>query len=847
MKLHAATSTDGYKISHGSMYPVGTTHVYSNLTPRSDRHYVKNATSAYDGRLVWVGAQGMVKEITENWEKFFSMDRNEAINKYAKRLDGYLGGFDSAVEKMSALHDLQYLPLLFKSLPEGCKVPMGVPVLTVTNTHPDFFWLVNYLETSISALTWKTATTATVAAEYKAICNHYAEITGTDDFTVSVQCHDFSMRGMSGIEDAARSGFGHLTQFIGTDSLVAMDYADDYYDSGDDLIAISVPACYDSETEVLTEKGFVKFLDLEEGCKVAQYEADGTIDFVVPSTRYDMSYKGEMVKWSKGKRNHVDMLVTPNHKMVRLSKARKTLELFDAGDTSHKTGNGYSERFYLPVSGCAKYQGDGLTVNEQLLIAFQADGSFPSRKDSYHSGQFRFSLKKERKIERLEELLVLSGLLYTKSEKDERGYVNFWVNPKNEFSVCKDFSWVNLTNKSKLWCSEFIEELKHWDGCAKNNCIVYGSINELAVSKVQAIASLSDKRAVYTTHQDKRTDYNRKLFHTLVISNTNVVDGAKTTRELVDYEGTVHCVSVPSKMLVVRRNGAIAICGNTEHAVATSNILFNESECSQTNRLDAEMDFLEELITERFPTGIISYVSDSYDFWSVITKVLPLLKDVIMARQPSAVAPAKLVCRPDSGNPVKVITGYKSNEYATRDGKFYDIETSEEISQFQIMGAVECLWNTFGGTETDRGFKLLDSHIGLIYGDSITPQRAEQILHRLMEKGFASGNVVLGVGSMSYQFHTRDTFGFAVKATHITVDGVGLDIFKDPKGEASKKSAKGLLYVCENDDGVLELTDCVSPEMEASPDNMLQPMWKDNKWLKRESLTSIRERVKKYM
>lgn len=527
MKLHAATSTDGYKISHGSMYPTGTEYVYSNLTPRGDRHYSKSATSSYDGRLVWVGSQGMVKEIMENWEKFFAMDRNEAINKYAKRLDGYLGGFDSAVEKMSALHDLQYLPLLFKSLPEGCKVPMGVPVLTVTNTHPDFFWLVNYLETSISALTWKTATTATVAAEYKAICNHYAELTGTDDFTVSVQCHDFSMRGMSGIEDAARSGFGHLTQFIGTDSLVAMDYADDYYDSGDDLIAISVPA--------------------------------------------------------------------------------------------------------------------------------------------------------------------------------------------------------------------------------------------------------------------------------------------------------------------------------TEHAVATSNILFNENECSQTNRLDAEMDFLEELITERFPTGIISYVSDSFDFWGVITKVLPLLKDVIMARHPSAVAPAKLVCRPDSGNPVKVITGYKDNEYTTRDGKFYDVSTSEEISQFQIMGAVECLWSTFGGTETDRGFKLLDSHIGLIYGDSITPQRAEQILHRLMEKGFASGNVVLGVGSMSYQFHTRDTFGFAVKATHITVDGVGLDIFKDPKGEATKKSAKGLLYVRENDGGILELIDGVSPEMEAAPTNMLQPLWKDNTWLKRESLTSIRERVKKYM
>ena len=105
------------------------------------------------------------------------------------------------------------------------------------------------------------------------------------------------------------------------------------------------------------------------------------------------------------------------------------------------------------------------------------------------------------------------------------------------------------------------------------------------------------------------------------------------------------------------------------------------------------------------------------------------------------------------------------------------------------------MWDIFGGTETSTGHKLLDSSIGLIYGDSITPERTDQILQRLMDKGFATGNVVLGVGSMSYQYHTRDTLVFTVKATHIIVNDKSVPIFKLPTGDATKASAKGLLFV----------------------------------------------------
>lgn len=142
------------------------------------------------------------------------------------------------------------------------------------------------------------------------------------------------------------------------------------------------------------------------------------------------------------------------------------------------------------------------------------------------------------------------------------------------------------------------------------------------------------------------------------------------------------------------------------------------------------------------------------------------------------------------------------------------------------------------------GVKLLDEHIGCIYGDSITLARQQQILQRLADKGFASCNVVLGIGSYTYQYVTRDTHGSAVKATNITMkDGTDVAIFKDPKtGGGEKKSAKGLLMV-KDVDGVPTLFDNVSREEEQSEENMLQTVWEDGKFVKTTTIYEIRERV----
>lgn len=568
MNLFAPFNSDGYKLGHAAMYAVGTESVYSNLTPRSDRIYKRNATRYYNGKLVLVGVQGALLEMVENWDKFFKMDKGIAIARFKLLCDNYLGVNVVSTDELSKLHDIGFLPLEVKTLDEGTQVPMGIPVLTVTNTIAHAYWLVNFLETTISNLTWKTSTAATIAAEYRAMLNAFAVTTGTPLETVAFQAHDFSARGMSGPEDAARTGFGHIaTGNLGTDSLGSVLYAQEYYGGGA-FVAASVPA------------------------------------------------------------------------------------------TEH-------------------------AVATSNILRIEAELA---------NGDYRFA------------------------------------------------------------------------------------DNEQVLIEQKMVSNFEDPRLI------------------------------------------------------------------------------------------AEVMFLYELI-RRFPTGILSYVTDSFDFWAMISKGLPYLKAVILRREGNGVTPGKLVIRPDSGDPVEVICGRVIHNlgaevlsaddweesasdigsayvqdcdheqevrflvrdaegailevfgYAMRDydrSMYFEYHSVEEYElSAEEKGAIEVLYEIFGGTETSTGHKLLNEHIGLIYGDSITTQRCLNILERLEGQGYASGNVVFGVGSFTYQCVTRDTFGFAVKATHTVVNGKPIAIFKDPKTDSKKKSAKGLLHVAYND-GELSLLDDVSPELEAA-------------------------------
>lgn len=516
MRLAAINAIDLYKADHRNQYPSGTEFIYSNFTPRAN--HLAPKSRLFDGKVVVLGLQGVIQWLFVDLfnDTFFGVDQETVVAKYKKRMDKVLGPDAIDVSHIKALHSLGYLPFIVKSLPEGSAVDVKTPIFTVQNTHKDFAWLTNYVESVLSAEVWKTCTTASTARQFRMLLDDFACKTGCAPESVLFQAHDFSFRGMSGMYDSAQSSIGHLLAFRGSDTLLSYDYIDEYY----------------------------------------------------PTT---------------------------------------------------------------------EFIGGGVPATEHSVM------------------------------------------------------------------------------------------------CAG------GKVNELETFK--------------------------------------------------------------------------------------------------------------RLITEIYPRGIVSIVSDTWNFWNVVEAggIVDTLKQDILARD------GKVVIRPDSGDPESIICGsveiidvpyhnlndwvvdylttkevgetphgecgncevegyFRCNgviykcvvelDWNRYDKQYYYIDGSRLLSSdvavltSEQKGALQCLWEVFGGEVNGAGFKVLDSHIGLIYGDSITLDRADKIFTRMVKLGFASSNLVVGVGSYTYQHVTRDSYGFAMKATHAVVNGENFEIFKDPITDVgTKKSAKGYLRV----------------------------------------------------
>jgi nicotinamide phosphoribosyltransferase len=252
-----------------------------------------------------------------------------------------------------------------------------------------------------------------------------------------------------------------------------------------------------------------------------------------------------------------------------------------------------------------------------------------------------------------------------------------------------------------------------------------------------------------------------------------------------------------------------------------------------------------------FPKGILSIVSDTFDLWKLITEYLPANKDSIMARD------GKLVCRPDSGNPVDIICGDITKKITSANYNIQDfisnLDNYEDIKyECERKGVVELLWDIFGGTINEQGYKVLDPHIGAIYGDSITIDRQREIYERLAAKGFAATNIVLGVGSYTYEHTTRDWASMAAKGSWFEVksweteqlETKSYNIYKDPvTDDGTKKSLRGKLAVLQDEQsGLLRVQqECNSVEEEQG---LLQVIYEDGNFYNETSLTEIRERLK---
>jgi nicotinamide phosphoribosyltransferase len=222
-------------------------------------------------------------------------------------------------------------------------------------------------------------------------------------------------------------------------------------------------------------------------------------------------------------------------------------------------------------------------------------------------------------------------------------------------------------------------------------------------------------------------------------------------------------------------------------------------------------------------SGTISIVSDTYDFWNVIDNVLPLFREEMLRRD------GKVVVRPDSGDPVDIICGDPLSE-------------DETVRK----GLIERLYEIFGGTINEKGYIELSPKIGAVYADAITPERTQKICERLMDKGFATTNVNLGIGSYTYQYNTRDTFGFALKSTAEIQDGEFKMIQKRPATDKDsfKKSGKGMVAAVERD-GDLALIDGLTPEQEAAlaDINLLENFYVNGELVKPNNFEDIRARV----
>lgn len=372
------------------------------------------------------------------------------------------------------------------------------------------------------------------------------------------------------------------------------------------------------------------------------------------------------------------------------------------------------------------------------------------------------------------------------------------------------------THPSFGWLVNFLEtdiSIGTWDFCV--NATIAKQYRELL-----------DKYALETTGS---TDFVQWQAHDFSMRGRPSFDTVlNQAGHLLSFTGTD---TIPAVLFLEKYYNA-----NMENELIGGSVPATEHSVMMCAGMEDEISTFEKLLDD-FPTGILSVVSDTWDLWKVCTEYLPALKDKILARN------GKLVIRPDSGDPVDIICGTNSYYSALNTGQ---VKTVTEDTP-QAKGVIELLWDVFGGTVNEQGYKVLDSHIGAIYGDSITLERAKQICERLKAKGFASTNIVLGVGSFTYNYNTRDSLGIAIKATYCEVQklsGVsGREIFKDPiTDDGTKKSAKGLLAVFKDENGELYLKDQATwSEVHNCEFNIV---FDDGKLYSEQSLSEIRERVK---
>jgi ribonucleoside-diphosphate reductase alpha chain len=336
-------------------------------------------------------------------------------------------------------------------------------------------------------------------------------------------------------------------------------------------LAIS-QGCYDDETEILTEKGFIKFVDLKKynhNLKVAQVTPNADNFEFVKYTDFIEHKTSEHLYSFKNAEEHTNLLVTGNHRMAtqnikKVNKEklwRRDLRIVEADKLSCNRDVRFVNA--VPKQNGKKYF---LTQLERFLIAYQADGSTnPSgTSNGKLSGNkiYSFHFKKQRKIDRLENILNEVGFYYTKSFGNEND-TTFCVRVPNEIIPTKYLNeWVNISDITQEWACSFIEELKHWDSSqASENCIKYSTVNSKNADLTQIVGIVAGYKTKLI--KIKRDITRQDLYIVSFVKNSRYTSAEKIVPTKKHYDGYVYCVTVPTGLLIVRRNGGVSICGNS--------------------------------------------------------------------------------------------------------------------------------------------------------------------------------------------------------------------------------------------------------------------------------------------
>ncbi|CAM0029642.1 nicotinamide phosphoribosyl transferase [Vibrio phage D181] len=244
--------TDSYKVGMSMLHElnifgcaVQISNSYSNFTPRKNAYMTFCDQSS--GHIVAYGMRDTFQNVIDMWDRtFFQVDRAKMLKKLTRRIRNHFGSITEHkkfLEDMGELHDLGYLPIEVRSIDEGTRYPLGLPLFTVKATVDGYGWLVNFIETLTSGLIWPMTNTATKVEQFYLQAKHYGELSAPQeivDMWLPICVHEFGMRGYRGPQDQVRTSSAHSLFFIGSDTQAVIDFFEDSYDANSDEEAIAV-------------------------------------------------------------------------------------------------------------------------------------------------------------------------------------------------------------------------------------------------------------------------------------------------------------------------------------------------------------------------------------------------------------------------------------------------------------------------------------------------------------------------------------------------------------------------------------------------------------------------------